>query len=115
MRKSVAVSLLVISALVLAAVPTQAWGHWHGRVFVGIGPGFWWGAPYPYWWYAPPYYAYPPPQVMVQEPRVYIQRQQPSAPPAPEASWYYCESAKGYYPHVQTCPEAWVKVPTRPE
>jgi hypothetical protein len=48
---------------------------------------------------------------------VYIQRQPPSpqGPPEPEASWYYCQSAKGHYPYLQTCPEAWVNVPARPE
>jgi hypothetical protein len=117
MRKSAMVSLLAISVLLFGASPSHAWGHWHGHggVFIGVGPGFWWGAPYLYWWYPPLYYA--PPQVVVQEPPVYIQRQPPSpqGPPEPEASWYYCQSAKGHYPYLQTCPEAWVNVPARPQ
>jgi hypothetical protein len=89
-------------------------------VFVGVGPPFW-GPPYPYYsypyysypyysypyyWYPPPYY-YPPAQVVVEQPTVYVQPE--TAPPA----WYYCPSAQGYYPYVQSCPEAWVKVPPR--
>lgn len=33
--------------------------------------------------------------------------------PADVAQWYFCQSAGGYYPNVQTCPEAWIKVPAR--
>jgi len=93
----------------------------HGRVgvFVGVGPGFWWGPPYPYWaglpypywgvpypyWYPPYYYA--PPGVMAQ-PQVYVQQA-----PAASGEWYYCQSAHGYYPEVQSCPEPWVRVPPR--
>ncbi len=133
MRRS-ALSLLLAVALLLAAVPSEAWSR-HGRfrhpgvhtgVFIGVGPAFWWGPSYPYWWYPPypyswypppPYYAYSPPPVIVQQPPVYVQ--QPPAlapvPPPPQAYWYYCSSATAYYPNVQTCPEVWVKVPPRPE
>jgi hypothetical protein len=104
---------LVVMLLALVGAPGDA-SAWHGRVFVGVGPG-WWG-PYPYWWYPPPYYAYPP-QVVVQEPPVYIQQPvpppAPAAPPAPE--WHFCPSSRGYYPAVQTCPEPWVRVPARPQ
>ena len=31
------------------------------------------------------------------------------------AYWYYCDSAGGYYPDVETCPEPWVRVPPRAE
>jgi hypothetical protein len=92
--------------------------HHHARFSVGFGPSVWW-TPYPYWYYAPPPYAvYAPPPVVVQEPPVYIQ-QETAPPPAPPAAaepqyWYYCESAKGYYPTVPSCAEAWVKVPPRP-
>jgi hypothetical protein len=53
--------------------------------------------------------------VVVEEPPVYIERP-PAAPPAPSAStayWYYCPSAKGYYPTVPSCSEEWIKVPER--
>jgi hypothetical protein len=109
MRKPALVGLLVIAVMLLAAGPSQAWHHWRGGVFVGVGPGYWWGYPY---WYPPPYYA---PPVVVEEPPVYIERElaPPPAPPAEPAYWYYCGSAKAYYPSVDKCPEAWVKVPAR--
>lgn len=111
MRKPVLVVLVsLVAMLLLAAEPSSAWYRGHGRVFIGVGPGYWWGPPYPYWY--PPYY---PPTVIVEEPPVYIQQEAPPppAPPAPEAYWYYCASAQVYYPNVPTCPEAWVKVPAR--
>ncbi len=117
MRKSALISLLAVALLLVAAVPSHAWHGHHGvrgRVFIGVGPWFWWGPPYPYWWdYPPPYYVYAPPAVIIQEPPVYIQ--QPVATPQPQLYWYYCPSARAYYPSVQTCTEAWVKVPPRPQ
>ena len=130
MRKPGVILVLVAALLVLSAAPSHAWsrrgGHAHfvrahqPRVFIGFGPAFWWGAPafwwgapYPYWWNYPPPYVYGPPTVVVQEPPVYVQQQ--PAPPAAPSYWYYCPSANGYYPYVQTCPEAWVKVPPRPQ
>jgi hypothetical protein len=116
MRKIALVSFLVVLLPLLAVAPGEAWGHhWHGRVFIGFGPGFWWGAPYPYWGYPPPY-AYAPPPVVVEEPPVYVQPPTPlPAAPQPQAEWYYCRSANAYYPSVNSCPEAWVKVPARSE
>jgi len=50
----------------------------------------------------------------------------PAAPSSPEVqaprssaqptagSWYYCESAKAYYPYVQQCQEGWRAVPAVP-
>ena len=137
--KKVAVVFLVSSALVLSIVlPGEAHGgrgHIRSRVFIGVGPALWWGwGPYPYWYYPPPYYVYPTPDyvyptpVVAQEPSTYIQQSAPAAPappspvaappappapPAPESYWYYCPSARNYYPMVQTCPEPWVKVPPR--
>ncbi|HEY7868692.1 MAG TPA: hypothetical protein VIF59_05665 [Methylomirabilota bacterium] len=117
--------LLALLGLVVPA-PSEAggyWrgGYWRGGVFIGAGP--WWGYGYrgygyPYW-YPPPYYYspyyypyYSSPTVVVQEPPVYIER--PSEEAEPSAYWYFCRSAPGYYPSVQTCPEDWVKVPPRP-
>lgn len=113
MRKQASVSLLAIALLLVAATPSLGWHHGrgHGRVFIDIAPTFWWG---PGYWYPPPYYVYPPPPVIVQEPPVYIQ-QQPAPASPPQGYWYYCPSARAYYPTVPTCPEAWVKVPPRPE
>ena len=47
---------LAVGFLVLPVTPSYAWSHGHGRVFIGVAPGFWWGPPYPYYWYPPPYY-----------------------------------------------------------
>ncbi len=47
---------------------------------------------------------------------MYVQPQPaPALTPPPQTYWYYCPSAKNYYPNVQACSEAWVKVPPRPE
>lgn len=125
MRKSAAI-LLLAGALPLALVaPGHAGRHrWHGhpgfrsRVVIGIGPAFRWGPPAPYWWYSPPPYSvyapppysvYSPPPVLVEAPPVYVE-----APPPPESYWYYCASARAYYPSVQSCREAWIKVPPGP-
>jgi len=34
--------------------------------------------------------------------------------PAPGGNWYYCDSAKGYYPYVSECREGWRPVPAVP-
>lgn len=132
MRKLASASLLAVALLLIFAAPSLAGGRGHhrhhghhghhrfhggGRVFIGVGPAFWWGSPYPYYYYPPPYY-YTPPPVVVQEPPVYVQQQvTPTAPPpppaAPESYWYYCPGARDYYPNVPTCSEAWIKVPPR--
>src|SRR5262245_34587260 len=70
-------------------------GHVHGHGVVVVGPTFWWGP----WWYYPP-----APQVIVQPAPVIVEQ-----PPA-ESYWYYCPSAKAYYPTAPSCPEAWIKV-----
>lgn len=82
-------------------------GHWveHNR-----GPywsGWWIGSP---WFFYPP--PYPNPPIIVQTPApepVVVQ-----AAPQPVQHWYYCESAKTYYPYVQNCPEGWRSVAAVP-
>jgi hypothetical protein len=50
----------------------------------------------------------PPPDQAPQPPAA-------GAPPAAASgTWYYCESAKGYYPYVNQCPEGWKSVPATP-
>jgi hypothetical protein len=122
MRKGAAVSLLAAALLVVGAAPGEARHRAHptvgARVFVGFGPTFWWGAPFPRWYYyPPPYYMYTPPPVIVREPPVYIEQPSPPppSPPPAQAYWHYCASSQAYYPNVQTCPEPWIKVPPRPE
>src|SRR5262245_51435966 len=75
-------------------------GHFHGRGVIVVGPSFWWD---PWWYYPPPYYY--PPQVIIQPAPVIVDGQ------PPQLYWYYCPSAKAYYPTSPTCPEVWVKVP----
>jgi hypothetical protein len=101
--------------------------HGHGSVVVGIGP--WWGpgwsGGWPYYGYSPYYSYYPysyypysyypgypyyPPTV--SEPSTYIQLER-AIQSTPQLFWYYCESAAGYYPAVQSCPESWLPVTPR--
>jgi hypothetical protein len=113
MKKTLVVLLAALSVLAVTTTPGFAWNHWRGGVFIGGGP--YWGYPYPYY-YPPPYYVYPPPPVVIEQPPVYVE-QPPApqaAPAAPPAYWYYCPSARAYYPTAPSCPEEWVKVPERP-
>ena len=91
-------------------------GRFHGRggVFVGVGPWWgpgWWAAPYSYYPYYP-YYSYPYYPPTVAEPPTYIGRE-PQPQSTPPGFWYYCQSAGGYYPAVQSCPESWLRVAPR--
>jgi hypothetical protein len=80
--------------------------HDHDHFFGGWSIGFgwpywdpWWNWDYPYY-YAPTYPAYVA----------------PNAVPLPPSYWYYCPSARAYYPYVSQCPEPWVPVnPTPPQ
>ncbi len=126
MKKIAWTAMIAVAVLLLIAPATPAHA-WHGRR-VFLGTGFWWGPPYPYWYYPYPYYPYPyypyyvyppgPPVVVREEPPIYIQQQSPQPPPAlppapAESYWYYCQSAKAYYPSVPQCTEAWIQVPPR--
>ena len=83
-------------------------GHWmharHGGRF-----GWWWVVGGAWYFYPAPIYPYPnpyvPPVAMVP------------GPPPPQAAtqyWYYCNSARGYYPYVTSCPEGWMQVVPQP-
>jgi len=56
-----------------------------------------------------------PPAVPAQPAPVAVQ-QPPAVTPGAQAPgvWYYCDSAKGYYPYVSQCPEGWKTVPASP-
>jgi hypothetical protein len=138
MRKMASALLLVVAVLLFTVTPSLAGGkgggrghsggghrgghhgghgHRHFHSTVVVGGGWWWG--YPYWYYPYPYYYpyYYPPQPP-EEPPVYIEQStQATTPraPAPASYWYYCQSATAYYPNVQSCPEAWIKVAPRTE
>ena len=87
--------------------------------------GWWWVAAGIWYFYPAPVYPYPDPYippvtVINQQPPVVVAPQapaqapvQPQSPPSAQ-SWYYCDSAKGYYPYVPSCPEAWRPVPVQP-
>jgi hypothetical protein len=107
--------VMAVLVVLMAGMTTSAWAHgWRGHVGVYVG-GPVWGP----MWYPPPYY-YPPQVVVVPppQPTVYIEQQE--AAPAEPASggqqyWYFCNSAKGYYPYVKECPGGWQKVLPQPE
>jgi len=106
--------IVVLLALFLAGT-SGAWAHgWRGRASVGVFVGG------PVWgpvWYPPPYY-YPPQVVVVPapQPSVYIEQEAAPAGPADggQQYWYFCRSAKGYYPYIKECPEGWQKVAPQP-
>jgi hypothetical protein len=87
-------------------------GHWeHGRHDGRYG--WWWLAAGLWYFYPVPVYPYPdpysPPVVMVQP----TPAPSPAVPP-PTQYWYYCDSARGYYPYVPACPGGWRAVPATP-
>jgi hypothetical protein len=70
--------------------------------------------------YGPPPAQYPPQQQYAPAPQQYTPPgPQPmpsaSAPPPAADKWYYCDSAKGYYPYVPECKEGWRAVPAAPQ
>jgi len=118
--------------------PAVSFGFWGGPGY--WGPGYWgagyWGSGYwrgGYWgsawgpgwgyWGAP---VYTSPVVMVQEPQVWVENNQPASTtplPTPQAApsnpstqqwWYWCTSARGYYPYVASCAEGWQRVAPQP-
>lgn len=93
-------------------------GHWYHGAHNGR-LGWWWVLPGLELWYmyTAPIYPYPDPYlppVVIQQVPAPTPAPAPSAPPPPAQYWYYCEPAKGYYPYVSTCPEAWKRVPAIP-
>jgi hypothetical protein len=42
-----------------------------------------------------------------------VQRVRTNVQQPPQSYWYYCPSARAYYPTAPTCPEPWIKVPPR--
>ena len=94
-------------------------GHWyHGR-HEGHR-GWWWVAAGVWYFYPSPVYPYPdpyiPPVTVIQQTPVVPAPQAPvMVAPQPSAQyWYYCESAKAYYPYVPSCAEGWKSVPAQP-
>ena len=95
-------------------------GHWrHGRHDGRLG--WWWIAAGVWYFYPRPAYPYPdpytPPVVVVNQPPAAVVPPPPPVivQPQPAARlWYYCDSAKGYYPYVPSCAEGWQPVAAQP-
>ena len=105
MKKTVMVAVLAIGLLFVSVSPSFAW--WHRG---------WWG---PGVWVVPPPVVVAPapapvvvaPAPVIESPPVYAQQTPAEAPAA--SYWYFCPSSRAYYPSVQSCSDAWVKVPPR--
>ncbi|HEY3699428.1 MAG TPA: hypothetical protein VGK97_08860 [Spongiibacteraceae bacterium] len=89
--------------------------HWReGRWYHGGHDGrlgWWWIAGDMWYFYAAPVYPYPDPYL---PPTVAVEPAQVTAVPPPPQNWYYCDSARNYYPYVSNCPEGWRAVPAQP-
>lgn len=91
-------------------------GYWGPRVGVYYGAPGYWGA-WPYAWnagYVWPYAVAPMVVNAAPAAQFYIP-QEPAAPvaapaPAEPSWWYYCTQPAGYFPYVQDCAHAWMKV-----
>jgi hypothetical protein len=113
--RTAALALLLALVGVFASESALAHG---GRTRLHLG--FHFGAPYwgpywgPWWYHPPPSYYYPGPAVYVPaQPTTYIE--QSGAPASDSAGWwYYCDTARGYYPYVKECPSGWQRVPPAP-
>jgi hypothetical protein len=108
---------LLVTAIGLSMLATgQAWAdhhhHGHARFYIGVPLG-------PLYYPPPPYYYYPPQVVLAPPPAPTVYIEQAPAQPARQPSssyWYYCASARGYYPYVKECPEGWTKeIPHAPK
>jgi hypothetical protein len=103
--------VLFIAGLMVQGAQAGWHGHYggwgHGYYRGGWGGGIYLGVPLGRPWYPYGYYPYSAPPVVVQQTPVYVQPQQQEE----EAYyWYYCQSPKGYYPYVKSCPSGWMKV-----
>jgi hypothetical protein len=106
-------------------------GRWNKSCFLGRC-GWWWFAEGQWYFYDRPVYPYPlvvsevnyleplavAPVVVAPQAPVVVAPQTPAPVPTqsqpPVQTWYYCESAKNYYPYVPSCPEGWRPVPAQP-
>ncbi|HWQ94698.1 MAG TPA: hypothetical protein VN418_04250 [Gammaproteobacteria bacterium] len=94
-------------------LPRWRAGYWHHGAHEDR-LGWWWVIGGLRYFYPQPVYPYPNPYT----PPIVVIPQTPPAgysAPAPQAqNWYYCASAKNYYPYVPSCPEGWRTVPASP-
>lgn len=128
--KNAVLGLMALLGLAMAGMPAHAqrfeghsafhgdighfhehdWAVWHGghweHSFHDGRWGWWWIAGGVWYFYPYPIYPYPDPYIppVVTAPVTV----EPAPPPAPQpTAWYYCASARGYYPYVPACPEGW--------
>jgi|SRR5581483_9644082 len=75
-----------------------------------------WIAGSPYYYANDIYYVAAPGGYAVAEPPAEAASAPPAqaAAPAAPGNWYYCESAKAYYPYVAQCAQGWRTVPATP-
>jgi hypothetical protein len=85
-------------------------GHWWHGAHVGR-LGWWWVVDGAWYFYPAPIYPYPDPYV---PPTVVTQAPPPPLTQSSPQYWYYCTSAKAYYPYATDCPEGWVPVVPQP-
>jgi hypothetical protein len=79
-------------------------GNWqHGRHDGRVG--WWWVVGGVWYFYPAPVYPFPDPYVPPAPPPVVI---------TPPPQFYLCESPRGYYPYVPSCPGGWRVVPATP-
>jgi hypothetical protein len=87
------------------ARPSHSGQRHHGHTRVVVGGSFFYGPMY-YPYYPVPYYPPVPEYVPAEPPVVYIEQGQD-----PDSQvWYYCESARAYYPYAGECAEGWQRV-----
>lgn len=130
--KTLAAAIAVTASCMAASAPASAHGRWNRGPSVNFSFGYWggpywggpgyWGPGYGYWGGPAVVYA-PSPVVVAPEPRVYVESDPaPVATPPPVSSaapsapqwWYWCASARGYYPYVASCAEGWQRVTPQP-
>jgi hypothetical protein len=102
--------------------PRWRGGQWyHG--YHGGRVGWWWTVDNFWYSYPQPIYPYPDPYIppMVEQQSAppyreneYQEKGDEQQEPPPAQNWYYCNSARNYYPYVSACPEGWQTVPATP-
>jgi len=116
LRRIAWVSLLAMLFLLLAALPSDGRGgrgghrgrhHGHGSHSVVVAGALVVGPAVPVLVLLPSALLRAA-ESLEEEPPVYIE---PPRPAQPGGYWYYCPSAKAYYPEVSGCPEPWIRVP----
>jgi len=95
------------------------WAVWHSGQWVhgdhGNRHGWWWVVGGIWYFYPAPVYPYPNPYEPPLLGSEAVADSTALPPPPTPTNWYYCESARAYFPYVESCPEGWRSVPASPE